>query len=397
MTQNPVDPAVQTRSPLPPTQLLTSTQRHEFLKFPELDDFLLGRHYQLLRSDLQVIQQAKTPSEQLGLGVLITVMRHLGRNALHMMVPEVVLQEVAGQIGCQAADYGTYLIHCKKQHRPHVQRVKEHLGFESFGIHHRRDLLDLLYQKTRHIDNAFPLMAELLPLLVEKRILMPKITVLEGMITEALQYARQFAFQLLNFTLRETDFQQLEAVLEPDPEYRNGLGTRLGWLRETHTQASVSTMLENLKRLEELRKLPLPWQPSTFIARNRLEKLTRESRVLETYQLRDFEPVRRTATLSVMLMDLERTLTDRVLEDHRKLMLGVFNKCETDHLKSILQAREPILESLNLTYTIGKILLEAKQTGENPLPKIEGLVKWEDLIRVMDEGQKITETQVLDS
>ncbi|GGJ56909.1 hypothetical protein GCM10008938_48870 [Deinococcus roseus] len=38
-------------------------------------------------------------------------------------------------------------------------------------------------------------------------------------------------------------------------------------------------------------------------------------------------------------------------------------------------ARETILEALILTCTINKIVLVTKQTGENLLPKIEGLVK----------------------
>lgn len=376
---------------------LTGTQRHEFLKFPDVDDFVLGRYYQLSGSDLRFLDGIGDMPQKLGVAVLITVMRHVGRNAMTLTVPEVVLNEVALQLDCDPALFQTYQKVWRKHSKDHTHRVKAHLGFVSFQIHHRQELLQFMHDRAHHTDMWFPLMVDLVEELRKRRILMPKITVLEGIIQEALTFARNFAFQILTMALRDPHLTKLDALLLPDPRYRKGKGTTLGWLRDLPVKASGENILKCLEKMQALRNLPIPWQAREFIAKNRMDKLTREGRTLDTYQLSDFEPMRRHAMIAVILMDVEETLTDRILEDHRKIMLGSFQRCEKEHLAKILSHKTTITESLNFTYTIGKILVAAKETGENPLPEIEGLISWEDLVRVMEASKNVTEQKMLDS
>ena len=382
---------------LPQPPGLTSTQRHEFLKFPDVDDFVLGRYYQLGGRDLRLLSDIEDPSQKFGVAVLITVMRHIGRNAMTLTVPEVVLSEVAVQMNCDPMLFQTYQKNWKKHSKEHTRLVKDHLGYVSFQIQHRQELLQFMHDRAHHTDMWFPLMVDLVEELRKRRILMPKITVLENMIQEALVFARHFAFQILTMGLRDNHLAKLDALLLPDPRFRKGKGTTLGWLRDFSVKASGKNVLKCLEKLKTLRELLLPWQPREFIAKNRMDKLTREGRTLDTYQLSDFEPMRRHAMIAVILMDVEETLTDRILEDHRKIMLGSFHACEKEHLSKILSHKTTITESLNLTYTIGKILIAAKETGENPLPEIEGLISWEDLVRVMEASKQVTDQKMLDS
>ncbi|MBB6099743.1 hypothetical protein HNR42_003201 [Deinobacterium chartae] len=376
---------------------LTSTQRQEFLKFPEVDDFVLGRYYQLTRTDLRLLDSLDDATEKLGVGVLLTVMRHIGRNAMTMNVPDMVLAEVAHQLGCDMNLFQTYQKNWKRAGKDHTARVKTHLGYMSFQIHHRQELLQFMHDRAHHTDMWFPLMVDLVEELRKRRILMPKIGVLESLIQEALNFARHFAFQILTMGLRDPYLKKLDDLLLPDPRYRKGKGTTLGWLRDLPVKASGENVLKCLEKVKKLRELLLPWQPREFLAKNRMEKLTREGRTLDTYQLSDFEPMRRHAMICVILMDAEETLTDRILDDHRKIMLGSFSVCEKEHLSKILSHKTTITESLNLTYTIGKILIAAKETGENPLPEIEGLISWEDLVRVMEASKNVTDQKMLDS
>ncbi|GGJ36120.1 DUF4158 domain-containing protein [Deinococcus roseus] len=112
-------------NPSASTSGLTSTQRHEFLKFPDVDDFVLGRYDQLSGPDLRLLSDLEDPAQKLGVAVLITVMRHIGRNAMTVTVPEVVLFEVALQLDCDPTLFSRYQKTWRKQGKEHTHARKD--------------------------------------------------------------------------------------------------------------------------------------------------------------------------------------------------------------------------------------------------------------------------------
>ncbi|BDP44288.1 hypothetical protein DAETH_42570 (plasmid) [Deinococcus aetherius] len=82
---------------LPP--LLTSAQREQFTRFPQLDERILSRHDLLDAADLLLVRERRRDFNKLGYAVQLTVLRHLGRAMCPGEAPpEAVLASLAEQL-----------------------------------------------------------------------------------------------------------------------------------------------------------------------------------------------------------------------------------------------------------------------------------------------------------
>lgn len=100
-----------------PRSLLTSAQREQFTRFPEIDERTLSRHYLLGEDDLRLIRERRRDFNKLGFAVQLTVLRHLGR-ALRPgeTPPESALASLAAQLRVDPACFAQYATRDSTRH-----------------------------------------------------------------------------------------------------------------------------------------------------------------------------------------------------------------------------------------------------------------------------------------
>ncbi|GGJ48282.1 Tn3 family transposase [Deinococcus roseus] len=365
--------------------MFSHTQRNMFLKFPEVDDWVLSSHYVLSFDDLNLVGQKTGPATQLGFAVHLKVMQHLVRSPLKVEVPQVIVECIASQLGLDPTLYQTYLQVKTYVLETHLREIREVLGLQHYRtMSHQRALLEFLKPLAEATPVPFPLMCQLFDELRARKILMPKFTTLEHLIRASLKEAREHVERLL-LSIYPDQGEHLDELIEPHVYHKDPNQSKLGWLREENHEPSSDGISRVLDRLIFMKHFALPWKMLKFIHPNRMEHLIQEARSLQVYQLRGFEDNRRRSLAVVMIMDLVQTLTDQTFDLHEKMLLSAFRDCEREHFDELKGQQAHLLELLELHQRVGQALISARKRKKNPFKSIEEVIPWEDYVRSVQE------------
>src|SRR5262249_42278006 len=140
-------------------------------------------------------------------------------------------------------------------------------------------------------------------------------------------------------------------------------GSGLIWLRQPPGPPKPKQILAHLERLQTIRDLELPDGLEHAVHQNRLLKLAREGSQMTAQHLRDLEPARRYATLVAVLLETRATLLDEIIDLHDRFMGSLFSKAKRHHADRFQQSGKAINDKVRLYARIGRVLLNAKQSG----------------------------------
>lgn len=84
----------------------------------------------------------------------------------------------------------------------------------------------------------------------------------------------------------------------------------MSWFRQPPGAPSANSVLAHLARLRAVGALDLPADLGRDVHQNRLLRLARERAQTAVFQLQEYDPLRRYATLVAILLDTTATLTD---------------------------------------------------------------------------------------
>jgi hypothetical protein len=140
----------------------------------------------------------------------------------------------------------------------------------------------------------------------------------------------------------------------------------------------------------------LSTETSRRVQQNHLLRLAREGAQTTVYHLRDFEVERRYATLVAILLDTEATLTDEILDIHDRLIGSAFAKAKRSYEASFQEAGKAINEKVRLYAKVGRALIEAKETGNDPFKAIERILSWEEFTESVSEAGKLARPEDFD-
>src|SRR5208337_56451 len=122
-------------SPMPPRHIL-SPQAHAALFDPPTDPAAIVRHYTFSPDDMALIRQRRRVANRIGFAINLAYLRFPGRVlGVGEMPPADMLAFIAGQIGCDRADFGV------KQNAPLAQML-DHGGYNDVASIRARRLLD---------------------------------------------------------------------------------------------------------------------------------------------------------------------------------------------------------------------------------------------------------------
>lgn len=374
--------------------LLTAAQRDQFTRFPLLDEPTLSRHYLLSTDDLTLVRHRRLDFNRLGYAVQLTVLRHLGRSLRPDEVPpDEVLLFLADQLRIDPARYVLYASRDTTR-REHFAALCQHLGYTELSRALNHELRDWLIPAAVLTDQPFPLMASLIDELRRRKILTPRLKVLERLIGVARIRADQHVYTLLTFPLKaEAEIAaRMDALLEP----QNGESiSRLAWLGRPVGAPKARHLLTLLDKLAFVRTFPVAEHPAVHLPQSRLEQLAQEGQRVSASHLAAFEPQRRRATVMARLLDLSRTLTDEILDMHDRLMVSLIRAGEQAASMAYQVQGPSVVEQLGQYQQVLGAIVLAREQQRDPYQAIEAILPWEDLVhQVRNPEQPVSVLQL---
>ena len=377
---------------MPRRSLLTPSERAALLAFPTTDDELI-RHYTFSEPDLLAIRQRRGNHNRLGFAVQLCYLRYPGFALPPDAEPPAPLLSIVGrQLHIELAAWPQYAQRTETR-REHLTELLAWLKLTPFAVTDYRRLVHQLAGLAQQTDRGIVLAEALVEMLRQQRVILPAVDVIERVCSEARTHGTRQVYEALNAPLADHHRRALDGLLA----IRAGAkGSGLIWLRQPPGPPKPKHVLAHLERLRTLRELWLPDGLEHTIHQNRLLKLAREGGQMTAQHLRDLEPARRYATLLAVILDTRATLIDEILDLHDRFMGTLFSKAKRHHADRFQESGKAINDKVRLYSRIGRALLDAKQSGDDPFAAIEAIIPWEMFRASFAEAEKLAQPEDFD-
>ena len=377
---------------MPRRSLFSTSERENLLALPDNQDDMM-RYYTLNEYDISIINQHRGKSNRLGFAVQLCYMRYpgilLGPNEIPITP---LLDFIAKQLGIETYQWEIY--GQRQQTRSeHLIEIKSVFGFISFDKFTYSKSVQILDDIARGTDKGIILATALVEHLRFVKVLQPNINTIERICVIVITRATRRIYTLLTETLSYQQKEQLDSLLL----LRDGTGSStLFWLRQSPAANNIKHILEHIERLNTIRDLCLPHDLEKRVHQNRLLKIAREGGQMTAQHLNDFEVTRRYATIVAVILEAKATLIDEIVDLHDHIMGSMFNTAKNAHEKDFQRSGKAINDKVRLYWRIGNVLLEAKQTGEDPFSAIESIITWDDFVQSVTDAERLSKPESFD-
>ena len=175
-----------------------------------------------------------------------------------------------------------------------------------------------------------------------------------------------------------------------------GSSSSLSWFRQPPGAPSANAVLAHLARLRAVRALDLPADLGRDVHQNRLLRLAREGAQTAVFQLQEYGPLRRYATLVAILLDTMATLTDETLDLHDRLIGTFFSKVRSKYDREFAADCRALNDKIRLYAKIGSALIAAKEAKTDPFAAIEDVIPWEEFTASVSQAEKLSRDEAFD-
>ncbi|MCY1703865.1 Tn3 family transposase [Deinococcus sp. SL84] len=372
--------------------LLTAAQRQQFTEFPEPTDALLSRYYTLSDADLALIQERRRDSNRLGFSVQLTVLRHLGRGLdVNESPPAAVISFLGDQLGIDPAEYPAYA-NRETTRREHFVELVQHLGYQTLSLALNREMRAWLIPLAVVTPQPFALMSALLDELRRRKILVPRIGVLERMVVMARTQAEMAVHRILG-EITAGHEEALDNLLKVPEDQAMAPYTRLK-LWPSH--AKPSNILKLIERLNFVRQFPVADPRLASLPQSRLSGLAAEGKRLSASSLSEYAPAKRRAVIFARLVDLSQTLTDEILDMHDRLMLSYLRESERASAQEYQESGLALVERLQTFEQVCAALVKARSEHLDPYQVIENVLPWGKLVASVNDHTTAQQLRQLD-
>ena len=121
------------------------------------------------------------------------------------------------------------------------------------------------------------------------------------------------------------------------------------------------------------------------VYQNRLLKLAREGRKISSWDLADYAPARRYATMVCVLTEARVTIIDEIIELHECILDSMFSRAKRQQAEHLQKTGKLIQQKLRQYVSIGQAIPDARNAGEDPLSAVEQILPWEDFTASLEE------------
>ena len=297
-----------------PVDFLSETQRAAYSRYAgEPSAEQLARYFHLDAHDRSVIATRRGDENRLGFAVQLGTVRFLGIFLPRPTeVPDGVVRFVATQLGIRDTTSFARYAQRTASHREHASEIQKRYGYrpssdpaESF------QLLRWLYTRaTLSAERPSVLFDRATARLVERKVLLPGVTVLERLVSSVRNRAVKRLWCFLSALPTPEQRATLDAMLlVPEGSRRSNLDR----LRRSPTTISARALCQALERLSEIEKLGMSDLDFSRIPPGRVDALARQANAARAQAIARMPDDRRIATLAAFVSRLERTACDDAL------------------------------------------------------------------------------------
>ena len=377
---------------MPRRSLLTPAERISLLAFPTSNEELL-KYYTFSESDVSTIRQQRDNHNRLGFAVQLCYLRYPGFALPVDSEPPMSLLVVVGQqLRIDPGIWPQYAGRSETR-REHLTELQAWLNLTPFAMTDYRKFVHQLAELAKQTDRGIVLVESMIELLRQHRIILPVINVIERVCSEALTIGTRQAYEALTASLSDCHRRAINELLALRKDTKN---SELAWLRQSPGPPKPKHILIHLERLQAILNLSLPSGLDSAIHQNRLLKLAREGGQMTAQHLRDLEPERRYATLVAVILEIHATLIDEIIDLHDRFIGALFSKAKRNHAVHFQESGKSINEKVRLYSLIGRVLLDAKQSGSDPFVAIESVIPWDIFSDSIKEAEKLAQPEDFD-
>lgn len=272
----------------------------------------LERCFLLNDDDLALVEQRRGDHHRLGFAVQLGTVRFLGTFLTDpLAVPSAAVEYVAAQLGIgDPACFSAYAERAKTLYE-HAWEIHRAYGYRDFA-EAEVELRDFLAARAAtSTEGPHALFDRATAWLIERKVLLPGVTILARLIVAVRAAASERLWRLLTDGVDPALRQRLQRLLDPEEGSRYSALERL---RRSPFRISGPELARALERVAEIQRLGAGAGDCSAAAPNRLATLARHGLAAKVPQFRQLTEPRRSATLLATLRQLERVATDDALD-----------------------------------------------------------------------------------
>jgi TnpA family transposase len=320
-----------------PVEFLTSEQEKRYGHYGgEPSQEQLEKYFHLDDSDCQLIRGRRGNHNQLGLALQLCTARFLGTFLSDPIdVPTVIIKYLAKQLGIRKLS-NLALYNSSENRWEHTALIRQHYGYQDFNSQpeHWR-LVRWLYQRATLSAESPSLLFDLATArLVQRKILLPGVSVLARLVASIRERAANRLFQALFQLPNQAQRKQIEKLLEVKDEERY---SPLDKLRHPPSRISAPALVSALNRLVEVRSLGIGTIDVSQVPPNRLKVLARSAGNARSQSIARMPESKRIATMLAFVYLLEFTAIDDVLDLFDWLIGSILTKSKSEGEKERLR------------------------------------------------------------
>ncbi len=297
-----------------PVSFLTQAQVQSYGRYHEAPTpEQLARFFHLNESDRVYVRERRSDHNRLGVALQLCTVRFLGTFLTPPTeVPDSVIVHLAQQLDILDC---TCLRHYNKPQTwwDHAAEIRQRLGYQDFHEQpgHWR-LVRWLYGRAWFGDESPSVLFDLTTAwLVERKLLLPGVTVLERLVARVREQATQRTWRILAQLPNSQQRASLEALLiQPEKSWY----TPFDQLRRAPSRYSAPALVEALQRLVKIRALAVSQLNLARIPPSRLKALSRTAMSLKVQAIARMPLERRLATLLAFAHEIEANAQDDALD-----------------------------------------------------------------------------------
>ena len=307
-----------------PVSFLSTLQRERYGRYPEsLTADELARFFHLNDDDREWLATRRGEASRLGCALQLTTVRFLGTFLEDpTAVPDHVLRKVADQL-CIISTACVLAYRDSEQRWRHTTEIRARFNYREFadsGSRFRlgRWLCALCWTGS---DRPGMLFEQATGWLMDHKVLLPGVTVLERFIAEARGRMEARSWRMLTRGVSPEQRSRLEGLFEPvAADSRQSL---LDQLRKGPVRVSAPALVLALERIETIRGLGIRL-PRKAVPRGRMASMARFAGTAKVSAIARLPEARRTATLVAFVHSLEASAHDDALDVLDQLLRQLF-------------------------------------------------------------------------
>lgn len=317
---------------------LTLEQRQRYGRYEsEPTPMQLARYFHLDDTDLESVLIRRGNHNRLGFALQLVSVRFLGtflENPIDVLPG--VITHIATQLGIADIECLPRYLERTVTHWEHQGEIQQRYGYRDFSEQPGHwQLIRWLYGRAWVGSESPSVLFDLVTArLVEHKILLPGVTVLERLVASIRERTAKRLWRILSKIPSSEQRFKLEALLLPDEKTWY---TPLDQLRRAPTRHSAPALINALNRLVKVREVGINTLNFSGIPASRLKALARHAATIRVAAIARMPFERRIATLLAFIHVLEAEAADETLDVLELLIKDLLSKSVRDGKKERLR------------------------------------------------------------